>query len=276
MKKYRIVHTTEYRFDSAVRDFKLTARLHPIDSIIQQCEFFQLACRPPFDHMENRKDRFGNHLTLLNVHPELQRLSLSANSTVSVDISTSSNNSNHIGQPDQCFIQPTQLVVMDETIKLFAHQVVGLESRPFTAASVLSKYIFDNFCFSTGDTSVHTTAPTVLRERKGVCQDFAHLAIAALRSIGFAARYASGYLHTAAFREPNRGLLSDVSHAWFEVYDTGLGWLGFDPTNGRSVDDNYIIVATGRDYKDICPLQGAYEGDANQWMDVTVDVQQTC
>jgi transglutaminase-like putative cysteine protease len=100
------------------------------------------------------------------------------------------------------------------------------------------------------------------------------LAIACARSLGWAARYVSGYVYTAAFRGKGHRIASDASHAWFDVFDPLTGWRGFDPANNRRVDGNYIVVARGRDYNDACPLQGTFQGGGVHRLDVSVDVQQ--
>ena len=145
---------------------------------------------------------------------------------------------------------------------------------PLRIAQELCDHIHSRFDFRLGTTTVNTHAGQVLAEGHGVCQDFAHLAIAGLRSRGAAARYVSGYLHTAAFRGKTYRMASDASHAWFEVFDRHNGWIGFDPTHGRRTDQNYIVLARGRDYTDANPMEGTFNGGGSHALQVSVDVQQ--
>jgi transglutaminase-like putative cysteine protease len=119
---------------------------------------------------------------------------------------------------------------------------------------------------------VSTPVADVLRERRGVCQDFAHLAIACLRSVGLAARYVSGYLETVAPPGKERLLGADASHAWLAVYVPEHGWVDFDPTNDLVPDGSHVTLAWGRDYGDVPPVKGVVLGGGEHTMDVAVDV----
>jgi len=151
----------------------------------------------------------------------------------------------------------------------FAHEAAG-RSTPDEAARAICDHLFSEVKYVRGVTSVHTPAEHAWSVRSGVCQDFAHLAIGALRSIGIPARYVSGYLHpkrTAAIGEKVRG----ESHAWVEWW-TG-DWFGFDPTNDREVGDHHVVVARGREYGDVPPLTGVVAG-STKTLSVTVDITQ--
>ena len=108
-----------------------------------------------------------------------------------------------------------------------------------------------------------TPLEEVLAKRRGVCQDFAHLAIASLRSLGLPALYVSGYLATEA---------ANATHAWMEVLIPGLGWRGLDPTHNRPVDETYIKLAVGRDYADVAPVSGNYKGTTDRKLEVEVKI----
>jgi len=112
----------------------------------------------------------------------------------------------------------------------------------------------------------------VLQFRRGVCQDFAHLAIGCLRSFGIAARYVSGYVETQPVPGKQRLVGADASHAWFAVYVPGTGWLEFDPTNNAVPFDQHITLAWGRDYTDVTPLKGIAFGGGQHTLSVSVDV----
>jgi transglutaminase-like putative cysteine protease len=140
----------------------------------------------------------------------------------------------------------------------------------------LSSRIHRDFEFVPGHTEIDTPLEEILAERKGVCQDFAHVAIACLRSLRLPARYVSGYLETDP--PPGRPKLAgaDVSHAWFSVPVPGAGWLDVDPTNDQVVNGRYVVTAYGRDYSDVSPIGGIiYSHGRTERLDVTVDVTAT-
>ena len=132
--------------------------------------------------------------------------------------------------------------------------------------------IYTDFTFDPTFTTIATPLSEVLGFRRGVCQDFAHLAIGSLRAYGIAARYISGYVETLP--EPGKQRLTgaDASHAWFSVYIPGTGWLDFDPTNNTVPLDQHITLAWGRDYADVTPLKGIAFGGSQHTLSVSVDV----
>jgi transglutaminase-like putative cysteine protease len=147
--------------------------------------------------------------------------------------------------------------------------------RPvLSAARDLTGRIYRDFAYRPGVTTVATSAAEAARLRRGVCQDFAHIAIACHRALGLAARYVSGYLDTSAQRPANAVPGGDASHAWFAVHAPGLGWVDFDPTNDRQARDGYVTLAWGRDYSDAAPLRGAAAGGGRHALKVSVEMAQ--
>lgn len=139
-------------------------------------------------------------------------------------------------------------------------------------ASVLTAHIYTTFTYRGGVTDIHTPVSEVIRQRAGVCQDFAHVAIAALRSLGLAARYVSGYILS---QMDNRPALvgAEASHAWISVYCPEFGWVDFDPTNNLITSDQHIVLAWGRDYADVAPTRGSILGGGQQSLEVDVKVR---
>ena len=137
----------------------------------------------------------------------------------------------------------------------------------------LTSRIFHDFKFDSKVTTVRTPTEEVFKKRRGVCQDFAHLQIACLRSIHVAARYVSGYLRT--YPPPGRARLvgADASHAWLSAYSRDLGWLDMDPTNNLSPTDGHVTLAWGRDYGDVSPLRGLILGGGGNTLKVSVDME---
>jgi transglutaminase-like putative cysteine protease len=146
--------------------------------------------------------------------------------------------------------------------------------RPIAAAATeLSQRIFEDFTFDSVATTISTPLAEVLAERRGVCQDFAHLAIGCLRAVGLPARYVSGYLRTVPPPGSPRLIGADASHAWFAVWCGGDLWLDLDPTNGTPGSADLITLAWGRDYHDVSPVRGVLVGGGSQDLVVEVDVE---
>jgi len=145
-----------------------------------------------------------------------------------------------------------------------------IEHRPIGEAIVdLTHRIFTEFKYHPGSTTVSSTVADVLEARAGVCQDFAHVAVACLRSVGLACRYVSGYLHP----KPKAGVgdtIDGQSHAWIQAW-TG-GWWNYDPTNDTEINEQYVSVGVGRDYSDVSPLKGVYSGEGSTDLDVVVEI----
>ncbi len=171
------------------------------------------------------------------------------------------------------FVLPSPLVDYQDALRDYAAPFLR-EDRPFVSAvRELTQQIYQDFQYDPDFTDVATPLSEVFRHRKGVCQDFAHLAIGCIRAMGFPARYISGYLETLP--PPGREKLvgSDASHAWFAVYSPGEGWFEFDPTNDRMAGNQHIVTAWGRDYADVPPLRGViFGGGSSHKLSVSVDV----
>lgn len=171
------------------------------------------------------------------------------------------------------FLLPSPLVAFGPAVQAWACEVFTPGRPVGHAVTALVHRIHEEFTYHSGVTSVRTTLPEVLDRRAGVCQDFAHLAVGALRWAGLPARYVSGYLETRP--PPGRSRLQgvDASHAWASVLLPELGWVDLDPTNDQLVDERYVVTAWGRDYSDVPPLQGVIftEGEGSS-LTVEVDV----
>ena len=147
------------------------------------------------------------------------------------------------------------------------------DERPFLEAVLeLNTTIFNDFQFDSEATDVSTPIDEILRLRSGVCQDFAHLMLASIRSRGLPGRYVSGYILTHPPEGEPRLQGADATHAWVSVFEPDLGWLDLDPTNNLICADEHIVVATGRDFADVSPLRGAVTGGGTQDIDIAVTV----
>ena len=288
MKRYRIVHTTTYRFDDTVSPCNAEAHLKPRDLPHQHCEFHQLVIRPLADVTREHKDTFGNHTSYFEIAAQFLTLAVTAISIVQIeqpqnqDQAASSpwdevrhqlenEDSEDISEARQ-FVADSRCVATGPELAEYA-LISFPPGRPvLEAAHDLMQRIHKDFIYDPGSTTITTTVNEVFMQRRGVCQDFAHLAVSCLRSLGLAGRYVSGYLDTAALRGADHRLASDESHAWFSVYDPESGWVDFDPTVGRMPPEGYITTAWGRDYGDVVPLKGRFTGGGAHGLKVSVDV----
>lgn len=171
------------------------------------------------------------------------------------------------------YLMPSPLVPLLPELAAYANLSFSPKRSVIEAVYDLMVRIYREFTFMPGVTSIATPISTVLTERRGVCQDFAHLMIGCLRAIGLAARYISGYIETLPPPGQEKLQGSDASHAWCSVYIPDFGWLDFDPTNHLIPVDQHITVGWGRDFADVTPLKGVFFGDGRHELKVSVDVE---
>ena len=168
--------------------------------------------------------------------------------------------------------EPTPLVPLSEGARAYAAPSLAAGRDWLEAVSELMHRIHRDFEFEPGATTVSTSVDEVLHQRRGVCQDFAHLLLACLRGHGLPARYVSGYLLTEPPPGQARLMGIDASHAWVAAWSPDHGWVEFDPTNDQLADHRYITLAWGADFADVVPVRGVILGGGSQEMDVSVSV----
>ncbi|HZQ41523.1 MAG TPA: transglutaminase family protein, partial [Rhizomicrobium sp.] len=169
---------------------------------------------------------------------------------------------------------PSKFARLSPELETFM-QATGLErpdGDPLTAIKTLSRTIFDSFEYESGITEVHSPLEHALAERRGVCQDFAHIMTAVARAWGVPCRYVSGYLF---HRDSHDRSQADATHAWVECYLPSLGWLGFDPTNNIPAAERHVRAAVGRDYADVPPARGTFKGIAESELSIAVAIEPT-
>jgi len=171
------------------------------------------------------------------------------------------------------FILETPMTRWNEAIREYALLSFKPESSLKEAVLNLMHRIYADFEFTPGFTTISTPLSTVMQQRKGVCQDFAHLAIACVRSVGLAARYVSGYIETISPEGQEKLVGTDASHAWFSLFIPSFGWLDLDPTNNLLPSIQHITIGWGRDYSDIAPLRGIIVSSGLHDLSVSVDVR---
>ncbi len=170
------------------------------------------------------------------------------------------------------YVVPSNHVPYSEEIRHFASDCFPEDATLWGGCQALMQKIFNSLEFKPGFTTVNTPVESVLKSRKGVCQDFAHLMIAGLRNLGLPARYVSGYIETMPPPGKEKLVGTDASHAWVAVYFPDIGWVEFDPTNNLLPSSKHVTVAFGRDYFDVAPIKGIIFSSGNQNIVVKVDV----
>ncbi len=287
---YRIVHQTEYRYASAVQLSRQVLRSTPRHTRFQRRIRHAIRVEPQPSEWFERKDFFGNALVQFALQSPHQSLLVEITSHVLVR-SRHSHPARLLGAPwEQVrdgLQQGTGTPFLDPAQYLYASPHVpttprfAAYARPsFTpgrplleAVHHLSHRIYQDFRYDPTATNISTPVETVLRKKRGVCQDFAHLLIACLRAVGLAARYVSGYLLTHPAPGKEHLLGADATHAWVSVYCPEAGWVDLDPTNDLWVDQEHITVAWGRDFSDVSPLRGVILGGEEHELEVRVAVQ---
>ncbi len=287
--KYKLKHKTIYRYFEPVNTYHSVVCLEPLNNEIQVCKNFQLLISPsiPTTSINKRLDFFGNtnhYFSIETPHKELvveavseveskpQKLNpalLSITCAETLDL-IQANRDLRVSIWQYMIESP--FIHWDEEIKAFALPSFQPNRPLHEAVKDLCHRIFTEFKFVSNYTNINTPIKTVLRERKGVCQDFSHLAIASIRSMGFAARYVSGYLETKPPKGQKKLQGSDASHAWISVYIPHAGWCEFDPTNDLIPEERHIVTSYGRDYSDVVPLKGVIFSSGRHTLSVEVDV----
>ena len=287
--KFEVSHRTGYRYRAPVAQSHHVIHLKPRETPQQTIIHHSLLIEPAPVSSAETIDVFGNATVLLRIEDEHTEFIVHARSTVGVKVSpppvlalsppweaVAGLAQHHDGSIDigvRQFVGRSRHVPTTSDIVRFA-QGSFVPGRPVLEGAMhLTRRIFTDFTFDSRATDVSTPVARVLETRRGVCQDFAHLAIAVVRSLRIPARYVSGYLMTRP--PPGQVKLkgADASHAWLSIWSPDAGWVDFDPTNGIMPKGEHITLAYGRDYEDISPVSGVLLGGGDQTMTVSVDVE---
>jgi transglutaminase-like putative cysteine protease len=287
--KYKITHRTSYWYEANVSSSYGRMRLLPRDLPRQTCLESSIFVDPsPGDHSQYL-DIFGNRVDYVSIHDPHRTLTITAESIVEVEapppLPLAGNVSwesvrdaiGHVGGDEDVlavqFSLDSPMIEASEAFEKYARPSFT-PGRPIVEAVLdLSSRIHRDFEFVQHATSVDTPIEEVLEQRKGVCQDFSHVGIACLRSMGLPARYVSGYLETDPPPGGVRLVGADVSHAWLSAFVPGAGWIDVDPTNDQVPGHRHIVTAFGRDYTDVSPFSGViYTRGRTSSLEVVVDV----
>jgi transglutaminase-like putative cysteine protease len=286
--RYTVEHETSYAYRVAVSQSWQLAHLTPPELPWQRVLKHELAIEPPPDERHERRDAFGNRVTHFGIHGPHPLLGVRMICDVEVGDRADPGTMPKLAweaardalhdDPAQDALRPARLaepstlVGWSDAARAYAESTFTPNRDWLDAVTELMQRIYSEFDFEPGTTTVTTSVDEVLAQKGGVCQDFAHVMIACLRSHGLAARYVSGYLLTQPPPGQERLLGADVSHAWVAAYSPRHGWIEFDPTNDQRADRRYITLATGADFADVVPLRGVILGGRGQKMRVAVSV----
>jgi transglutaminase-like putative cysteine protease len=285
-----VTHETRYRYSSPVVLSQQLLHLSPRELPWQRCAQHEISVEPTASEITQREDYYGNRTASLVIAVPHEALIVRAASSITVEpraraalaapkvsweaVRARLNvlDAPPLAEPAEFLFDSPHVErsreLGDYAVKSFTARRAILES-----ASDLARRIHRDFKFDRTATSVSTPLRQVLKQRSGVCQDFAHLMIGCLRSIGLAARYVSGYILTAPPPGRPRLVGADASHAWASVYcGERVGWIDIDPTNNCIVDDAHVTLGWGRDFADVTPMRGVILGGGAQTLSVRVTV----
>jgi transglutaminase-like putative cysteine protease len=291
MTRYAVRHATVYEYGGDVSHSHHLVHLKPREYEFQRCLEHSLALDPEPSSICEDVDAFGNAIARLEYDRTHDRLAVVAK--MDVEIFPRNAASLEAADPwdavrhrlsyravpmpaadvEACrFRMQSSHVLLKQAFQDYAENCFTPGRSIAAACNELMRKIYREFKYVAGSTTNRTSIVDVLKNRRGVCQDFAHLMIACLRSSGLAARYVSGYIRTVR-RGGEAAIGGDASHAWVSVYCPPLGWLDFDPTNDCMVGEDHITLAWGRDFGDVSPLRGVIVGGGRHKLSVDVRVQ---
>ena len=281
---YSIRHVTRFRYSGPVRESVMELRMQPRSEGPQTLRSFQIVTNPRAQ-LYAYTDHMGNavyHFNLLREHEELR---IEAQAVVEMasfpprperldDLEWGRYNSFNLKDDHFGMLGPSKFARPSPELDSFM-KIADLQEPvgdPLTALNTLQRGIYDSFEYQSGITEVNSPIEVALEQRRGVCQDFAHIMTAIARVWGVPTRYVSGYLYHKGSRDRSA---ADATHAWVEAWLPSLGWVGFDPTNNIMAAERHVRAAVGRDYADVPPTRGTYKGGADSELSIAVSLEPT-
>jgi len=271
--KLDILHRTRYVYSSPVRDSFNDVRLEPPSIPEQTVESFLLKVLPAV-RLKHYNDFYGNwihHFEIPEPHGYLlieSQSRITTNWPAALPLDATLCPLAKIAEAadiERCFdfMQSSRFIELEPDVWRLALDATDQQTDVWQAVLAILRFTHGYLKYESKSTHVHTHTRDVIREKRGVCQDFAHLMIGLCRSVKIPARYISGYLATEA---------ASATHAWVEVFIPGTGWRGLDPTHNRQIDGTYVKIGHGRDYADVPPVSGNYRGTLDRTMEVQVQI----
>lgn len=292
---FTVTHTTKYQYNAPVSYCHNIGTLRPRKSKGQELLDYKIQIVPGPTEITERVDYFGNYITRFSIQAEHKVLKVTTKSKVLRDYAQYHDSFHsavckaitmtealqqlkgmdpEVLDAKQYLLESIFIRKTDKAIKAYAAVSFQDNRSVFEAAYELMQRIYTDFDFDAEFSTISTPIEEVMQEKRGVCQDFAQIAIACIRSVGLPARYISGYIETLPPPGKTKLVGADASHAWFSIFIPGFGWVDFDPTNNMIPKDQHIVVGWGRDYYDVPPLKGVVYGSGQSKLSVSVDIVQ--
>jgi transglutaminase-like putative cysteine protease len=284
---YKVTHITRYTYGAPVELTTGVLRLKPVSRDGQILDSFQVRTDPPCLPPTERIDPFGNAVLSLRIEKPHRELTIEASSEVRVDrpavlefsppwetVAAEALNAPSLGPESPAIgLYPSRAIALFDEATAYARESFTPRRPIYEAAMDLATRIRADFVYDPEATDVSTPADVAFAHRRGVCQDFAHIMIAALRGLGLPALYVSGYIRTIPPPGKKRLAGADASHAWVSLWcGSSMGWLDFDPTNALAIQNDHVEVARGRDYSDASPIESMVLSFGSHELKVEVDV----
>lgn len=289
--RFRIRHTTHYQYPARVTHCYNVANVVPRSTDRQRCLDSRIVVSPSPATTNRRQDYFGNTAFHFEIQRPHQELTITVESDVDVEEDshdldlefgiTCGEALQFIEQASTMeivsareFLLSSPMAKPSAAIKTYAESSFASSNRPLSSCvQELTQRIYEDFTYDPGFTTVATPLKEVLEHKRGVCQDFAHLQVACLRSVGIPAKYVSGYIETLPPPGQEKMVGADATHAWIAYFSPEQGWVEFDPTNNTTAGVQHIVTAFGRDYLDVTPVKGViFGGGSESSLSVSVDV----
>ena len=272
--RWNIEHTTRYTYATTARDSFNEVRLQPFSNEHQTVEGFELHIAPQ-TRFRQYYDFYSNcvhHFEIPEPHSELvinSRLQVATHPPPGLALDARPSPLTRLDEAlkvERCydFTQASRYVDIEPDTWRLAMDAVGSEPDVWQCALSLMRFVHGHLTYESQSTQVHTHMSEALAQRRGVCQDFAHVLLGLCRTLRIPALYVSGYLATEK---------ASATHAWTEVFVPGLGWQALDPTHNRLADETYVKIGVGRDYADVAPVKGNYKGTTQRTMNVEVKIE---
>jgi transglutaminase-like putative cysteine protease len=286
--RYRIRHRTVYEYSGRIDLCHSYAHLAARQDENQKTESHSLTVLPEPDFRSERKDYFGNKVHYFSIESSHKSLDVISDMVVRKEEASTTlplaetgwealkdfhREADNTGILLGNYILPTRACPFLDNVREFMEPSLLPGKDVMEVVHDLMSRIYREFAYTPGATETNTTLSEVMEKRKGVCQDFSHVMLAALRGVGIPARYVSGYLETLPPPGKEKLQGADASHAWIEAWAPACGWVGFDPTNNKIPGDQHIKICHGRDYFDVQPIRGIFLGSGKQTLRVEVDVE---
>ncbi|WP_420404019.1 transglutaminase family protein [Nisaea sp.] len=265
--RLRISHKTSYHYDApvpfALQQLRKTPRSFASQSVLD----WRITLEGAREEL-NFTDQHGNHVILCGTEPESEKVTIQVEGEVETHNTHGVLGEEGFQAPFWYYLRETPLTAQGPEVRKLLKSLDVTYDDDISRLHALSNLIRERVSYETGKTEVTTTAENALKAGHGVCQDHTHVMIAAARALGFSSRYVSGYLMM------NDRVHQDAAHAWAEIHVIGIGWVGFDISNGISPDERYVRVACGLDYKEAAPVSGLRFGNSAESLSVNLQVEQ--